>query len=498
MSRWMPRLTLALLMLAAVGVFAVGWILSRKERVVVESRDRESLRAFVQRVQAEIRQLEQHYESRLVTSIREVDATDPKAVRHVFDELAGVATCEVRPAGGGTQRVDVDYREFLPVGWIGRTMEGLPDTTGWQRAEEDLLIYRESRGDGVRVTLTVFAPAVERAITAALASMKVDFRRLQAGPGVLDEWLDPTGAAMVAARETAGRFGSPPDVVIPIHSRFGTWEVRSWNGRRRAIEWDTGLQAGAALVSGMLVLGGAGLFAAQRRAVNLAAQRVSFVNRVSHELRTPLTNLLLNLDLVSDDGSLADESRRRLGLIREEADRLSRMVDNVLAFARSEEGNPLLHMTTEDVAQWVRRCAATFDPLLRRRGIALEVRGADRMLAEVDADAFCQIVGNLLSNIEKYALGGAAVIEMAQEPTRVCLSIRDDGPGIAAKDAERVFEPFQRVHGHLTEGVSGTGLGLGIARELARRMGGSLRWVPSEKGACFELCVRRAVEEETE
>lgn len=77
----------------------------------------------------------------------------------------------------------------------------------------------------------------------------------------------------------------------------------------------------------------------------------------------------------------------------------------------------------------------------------------------------------------------------------MAIFVQDGGPGVRRVDADRVFLPFQRVHGSLTEGVSGTGLGLGIARDLAQRMGGSLDLVAAESGARFELRLKGATRE---
>ena len=103
------------------------------------------------------------------------------------------------------------------------------------------------------------------------------------------------------------------------------------------------------------------------------------------------------------------------------------------------------------------------------------------------ADALAQITANLLSNVEKYAPEVPASLQTTQSEREFTLTIRDGGPGIAEKDAERVFEPFERLDDRVAAGVSGAGLGLSIARELARRMGGELRLVTVEKGASFEF-----------
>jgi signal transduction histidine kinase len=124
-------------------------------------------------------------------------------------------------------------------------------------------------------------------------------------------------------------------------------------------------------------------------------------------------------------------------------------------------------------------------PVLEKSGLKVLLEAVKAVKAVFDADALEQILGNLLSNVEKYAAGAGQVVITVSDDGSV--EVRDDGSGIAAKDAERVFEAFYRSRNDLTEGVSGTGLGLSIAKALAEAQNGSLRLVASERGACFIL-----------
>jgi signal transduction histidine kinase len=242
----------------------------------------------------------------------------------------------------------------------------------------------------------------------------------------------------------------------------------------------------ALLVAGV----GGWTFVQQTRAARVAEQRVSFVNRVSHELRSPLTNILLNLDLAAD--ALPPESEdagRRLGLVQEEARRLTRLVDNVLSFSRSEQGkltfSPQPCHTQALIAAVLEQFAAGF----RRRGLEIrnECEAAEARL--LDADAVAQVLSNLLSNVEKYVPGGLVTISSQVEADTLRIVVADQGPGIPAREAERIFRPFERLTDNVNEGSSGTGLGLAIARDLARGMGGHLRLLPTKTGATFELLV---------
>lgn len=495
MSRWLPSLTLSLLLVAALAVLAAGWKLSRSQRTVVHPRDRTQLQAFAERTQGELGNLENVFEETLSRTIRDLDPADQAAVRASLDRLVGIAVCELSHPAEDSQTIEIDYREYLPIPTSGNTHPlATKHPRGWNLEDSDLPRFSLTRDDGWRVSLTLFAPAVERALTAALSSTKIDFRRLQSGAEDLEEWIDPTGHAMVAAKRSANTFDVPPDVIVPLHSRFGTWELRSWDRRSRLEVVDQGLQLGTAFASGILILTGIGLFVNQRRTARMAAHRVSFVNRVSHELRTPLTNMLLNLDLVADEVVASTSASHRLRLVREESDRLARLIDNVLTFSRTEQGQLQTDLRGIDVAALIRQTLASFRPLLERRGIDLDLQIPTEIPWITDADALNQILANLLSNLEKYAPKSPAALAVTVTADLLTLRLSDHGPGISDADAARIFKPFERVHGAVTEGVSGTGLGLSIARDLAERLGGTLRLTPSTIGACFELQLPRMKE----
>ena len=492
MSRWLPSLTLSLLLLVALAILAVGWKLSRSQRIDVHLRDRTQLQSFAARARAELRNLENVFEEKLSGTIRELNVGDASSVRESLDAIVGIAVCEWSHAAEEPQTIEVDYREYLPIDSERRTHpSAMTQVRGWSLHDPVLPRYSLTREDGWRVSLVLFAPAVERTLTAALAPLKIDFRRLQSGAEDLEEWVDPTGRTMVAANRTADTFEVLPDVIVPLHSRFGTWELRSWDRRNFVIVEDQGLQLGASLASGILMLTGVGLFVHQRRTARMAARRVSFVNRVSHELRTPLTNMLLNLDLASEEVAAPGKAAARLGLVREESDRLARLIDNVLTFSRVEQGRLETDVRDVDIAALIANTVASFSPLLERRGIHLELSMKSPLAWRTDPDAVNQILANLLSNLEKYAPKSTANLTVTASADSLCLRLSDDGPGIDESDAQRIFRPFERVHGTVTEGVSGTGLGLNIARDLAEKLGGSLALIPSATGASFELRLPR-------
>jgi signal transduction histidine kinase len=237
------------------------------------------------------------------------------------------------------------------------------------------------------------------------------------------------------------------------------------------------------------------------REMREAAQRVSFVNQVSHELKTPLTSIRMYAEML--EGQLegtVERPRKYLDVIVSESQRLSRLIGNVLSFSRRQRSALRLHKAVGDVDGVLREVLEHFDAALRARGIEIVFSGAANQPAEFDRDALEQIVGNLLSNVEKYAAGANRVeVVSVQESDTVTVTVTDNGPGIPPRDQRRIFEPFHRVSNKLTDGVAGTGIGLAIARDLARLHGGDLTLEPSGQGACFKLVLhapqRRSTEE---
>jgi signal transduction histidine kinase len=250
------------------------------------------------------------------------------------------------------------------------------------------------------------------------------------------------------------------------------------------------LIAGLAVLAVAIVGLATYLYREQSREAREAARRVSFVNQVSHELKTPLTNIRMYAELLEHDLAEQDEgSRRHLGVIVSESQRLSRLIGNVLTFGRGERGALVLHPRPGFLDRVVGEVLEHFKPALEARQIEVDFRPDAAEEAAFDADAVEQIVGNLVSNVEKYGAAGRHLAVTTHQGTgdRVEITVADRGPGLPPRERQRIFEPFYRVNGTLTEGVSGTGIGLTISRELARLHGGDLELEPSQVGARFRV-----------
>jgi signal transduction histidine kinase len=232
--------------------------------------------------------------------------------------------------------------------------------------------------------------------------------------------------------------------------------------------------------------------------VDLAERRIRFVSAVTHELRTPLTSLRLYLDLLLS-GMVHDEEKRReyLATLNTESDRLHRLIDNVLDFARLEkrrkakESQPVrIAELMEQLRQtWAERCAADDKEL-----VVISTLPQDEKVC-TDADLVHQIVGNLIDNARKYTRdAGDRRIWVWAKPggrNRVAFEVEDRGPGVPSRERGLIFRPFRRGESADTK-AGGAGLGLALAKQWAELLGGRLSYRPADGGvgACFRLELR--------
>lgn len=231
------------------------------------------------------------------------------------------------------------------------------------------------------------------------------------------------------------------------------------------------------------------LYRTGTREVRDAYKKVSFVNQVSHELKTPLTNIRMYAELL--DGRIDDEddrSKEYIGIVTAESRRLSRLIANVLSFAKDKKKGHELAPAPGVVDIIIAEVLENFRPSLESKGVKVETTlQADRSVM-VDADVLSQITSNLIGNVEKYAADGKYLsIESAWQDGNSVVIVRDKGPGIPKGLREKVFTPFFRISNNATDGVAGTGIGLAIVRNLARLHNGSAVILPEEEGAAVRI-----------
>ncbi|HEY0257185.1 MAG TPA: HAMP domain-containing sensor histidine kinase, partial [Candidatus Methylacidiphilales bacterium] len=244
-----------------------------------------------------------------------------------------------------------------------------------------------------------------------------------------------------------------------------------------------------------IVAGGSLIAADIRRQVRLAQQKTAFVSNVSHELKTPLTSIRMFADLLAE-GRVTEPERQMtyLKIISAESARLTRLINNVLDFARQERGAPQGERRPCDLVETTRDVVETCLPHLEAGGQVLSCEiEAETLPVSGDRDALAQTVLNLISNAEKYG-GGEILVRVRQQGTGAgalgCVDVLDRGPGIPSRQVESIFLPFHRLHDSLSSGTPGSGLGLTLARRMARVHGGDITYTPrAGGGSCFTLTV---------
>jgi PAS domain S-box-containing protein len=228
----------------------------------------------------------------------------------------------------------------------------------------------------------------------------------------------------------------------------------------------------------------------------LEKMRSDFVSTISHELRTPLASVYgAAVTLSRRDSELDEDQRARLvGVIASEAERLARIVNDILLASRLDSQTLVFSIETCDPFEAVERAVeATRTYLPDNIDLRLSEPESPPPVA-ADPEKLRQVLGNLIDNAVKYSPGGGLVqIAIEGRGRRVRFTVTDEGIGIPPEESERIFEKIYRLDPELLQGIGGTGLGLYISRELVRRMGGAV-WVESQlgEGSTFYVELPRA------
>jgi len=202
----------------------------------------------------------------------------------------------------------------------------------------------------------------------------------------------------------------------------------------------------------------------------VSQMKTDFVAKASHELRTPLTSIRAYVEMLIDGEATDEESRAEFyQIIRNETDRLGRLIDNMLNISRIEAGIIQIERTSVDMRDLVLRAADTMQPQAQQKRIVITPKLADVDLqVEGDSDMLYQVVLNLVSNAVKYTPDGGRVTISADSDnlTRsIVVSVADTGLGIPPDSLGRVFEKFFRIENY-SRIAKGTGLGLNLCRHI--------------------------------
>ncbi len=208
-----------------------------------------------------------------------------------------------------------------------------------------------------------------------------------------------------------------------------------------------------------------------------------FLNTVSHELRTPLTSIKAFAEILLANPSEDPETQLEfLEIINKEADRLTRLINNLLDLSRIEAGKMQWDFQEVDLDEILASAAATLRVATQKKGLAFEVSHRPGMLVRGDRDKLVQVVTNLLGNAIKFTPeGGRIRLSAWKSQDRHEITVEDTGIGIPEKFLGSIFEKFGRVDSSETRDIKGTGLGLSIAHSIVHAHGGELT-VQSQEG----------------
>lgn len=208
------------------------------------------------------------------------------------------------------------------------------------------------------------------------------------------------------------------------------------------------------------------------RLADTETRRTRLLGEVAHEMRTPLTALEGYVEGLID-GVFAPEPEI-LGAASDELRRLRRLADDLSTLSRAEEQRLDLHPADTDLADLARRAAGRLAPQFGDSGVALTVEGAAELPVRADPDRITQVLTNIIGNaLTATPAGGSVTVRARARGQSAEVVVTDTGAGLAAADLERIFERFYRVPGQPRRS-SGSGIGLTIARNIARAHGGDV------------------------
>jgi signal transduction histidine kinase len=209
------------------------------------------------------------------------------------------------------------------------------------------------------------------------------------------------------------------------------------------------------------------------------------VTNVSHELKTPLTSIRMFSEMLKEGRQPdAEKQRTYLGLMVSETERLTRLINNVLDFSKMEKGKRTYSKMRLDAGLLAEAVVENERIRLEQAGFSVAfANAAGPAVVEADAEALRQALLNLLSNAEKYSLSIKSIdVEIRRTDGSIRIEVKDRGIGIPPAEAGKIFKEFYRLDRSLTARVPGSGLGLTIARRIARDLGGDIECLPRDGG----------------
>jgi signal transduction histidine kinase len=285
-------------------------------------------------------------------------------------------------------------------------------------------------------------------------------------------------AKLVVARRLPGETGLPWSIAVSADS--GSREARELAERRRLLLW--GLAAIVFLLAGGSYL----VWRVVQRELAVARLQTEFVAAVSHEFRTPLASLRHVTELLDENDELPHGERRTFyQALGRNAERLNRLVESLLDFARMESGRKPYNLRRVDARALAERVARDFGTEVAARGyrVALDTDGDHELMVHADVESLAHALWNLLDNAVKYSPDRRdVVLSVRAHGEGVAFTVTDHGLGIPAAERSEIFGRFVRGARARELGIKGTGLGLAMVQHIVHAHKGRVE-VESREGA---------------
>ena len=279
-------------------------------------------------------------------------------------------------------------------------------------------------------------------------------------------------------------------LIVPIKARdavLGTITLARSSHRRRFDDQDLEFAESFATRAG-LALTNAHLF---REAQEANRTKADFLAIMSHELRTPLTAIFGYTELLATGvaGEMNETQRAHLERIVASASQLLTIIEDILAYARTEAGRDEVHADIFRLSEVISEALLVVRPHAERKELVLEAEIAEDAPLQTDRAKLRQIVINLVGNAIKFTDQGSVRVHATAGTGGACrVTVEDTGVGIESDDLERIFEPFRQLEPSMTRRAGGTGLGLAVSRRFATLLGGTLTVESTPgKGSRFTL-----------
>jgi len=250
------------------------------------------------------------------------------------------------------------------------------------------------------------------------------------------------------------------------------------------------------LLAGILIFGLTLTVRIVSHEIELGKMKSDFVSTVSHEFKSPLTSIRQLSEMLQTGRVRSEERRQRYyDVLLEQSERLSLLIDNILDFAKMEEGKKEFEFRTVEMGPLLEELVSTIQQQVRHEGFTVEAK-FDNSLPSIQADraAIIQAITNLIDNGIKYSAGAKKVcVHGFTENQYLIIAVQDFGVGIKPEEIDKVFERFYRGGNELTRTVKGSGLGLTLVKQIVQAHHGTVH-VESEPGRGSTFSIRLPLE----